>query len=122
MKRLISIVEIPTADFSRAVSFYKSILDIDIEEMEMGGIKMGIFPNDGEDVFVQVIHGTEYKPSADGVVVYFDCGDDLQKVSTKITANGGRICVPKTEIGPDIGFYAMFADTEGNKLGLYSIS
>ena len=122
MKRLISIVEIPTADFSRAVAFYKAILDIEIEEMEMGGIKMGQFPNDGEDVFVHIIHGAEYKPSADGVVVYFSRGDDLEKVAAKIAANGGSMIVPKTEIGPGMGFYAMFIDTEGNKLGLHSAS
>lgn len=81
---------------------------------------MGLFPNTGEDIFVQIINGAAYKPSADGVVVYFNCGDDLDKVATKIAANGGNIIVPKTEIGPELGFYAMFSDTEGNKLGLHS--
>lgn len=120
MKKVIAIVEIPATDFSRAVSFYKGILDIEIEEIEMGGIRMGLFPNDGEDVFVQVIQGAEYRPSADGVVVYFNCGDDLQKTAIKIEAKGGRMIVPKTEIGPEMGFYAMFTDSEGNKLGLHS--
>jgi predicted enzyme related to lactoylglutathione lyase len=90
--------------------------------MEIDGIRMGQFPNDGEDVFVQVIHGAEYRPSADGVVVYFNCGDDLQQVAANVAANGGRIIIPKTEIGPGMGFYAMFTDTEGNKLGLHSTS
>lgn len=120
MKKVIAIVEIPATDFSRAVSFYKGILDIEIEEIEMGGIRMGLFPNDGEDVFVQVIQGAEYRPSADGVVVYFNCGDDLQKTAIEIEAKGGKMIVPKTEIGPEMGFYAMFTDTEGNKLGLHS--
>lgn len=120
MKKVIAIVEIPATDFSRAVSFYKGILDIEIEEIEMGGIRMGQFQNDGEDVFVQVIQGAEYRPSADGVVVYFNCGDDLQKTAIKIEAKGGKMIIPKTEIGPDMGFYAMFTDTEGNKLGLHS--
>ena len=120
MKNLISIVEIPTADFPRAVAFYQAILDTNIEEVEMGGIKMGLFPNDGESVFVQLINGSEYKPSADGAIVYLNGGDDLQKVADKIEANGGKIVVPKTEIGPEMGFFAIFTDTEGNKLGLQS--
>jgi predicted enzyme related to lactoylglutathione lyase len=120
MKNLISIVEIPTADFPRAVAFYQAILDIKIEETEMEGIKMGLFPNAGEGVFVQLINGSEYKPSADGTVVYLNGGDDLQKIADKIKANGGRIVVPKTEIGPEMGFFAIFIDTEGNKLGLQS--
>ena len=120
MKNLISIVEIPTVDFSRAVAFYQAILDISIEEIEMAGVQMGLFPNDGESVFVQLINGSEYKTSIDGTIVYLNGGDDLQKVSNKIEANGGKIILPKTEIGPEMGFYAMFIDTEGNKLGLHS--
>jgi uncharacterized protein len=120
MKNLISIVEIPTTDFPRAVTFYQSILDINIEDNEMGGIKMGSFPNSGEGVFVQLINGSEYKPSGEGTVIYLNGGDDLQKVADKIEANGGKMVVPKSEIGPEMGFYAIFIDTEGNKLGLHS--
>ena len=120
MKNLVSIVEIPTQDFNRAAAFYRVILDIKIEEMEMDGVKMGLFPNDGEGVFVQLINGSTYKPSKDGVVIYLNGGDDLQKIADKIAANGGKIIVPKTEIGPDMGFYSLFTDTEGNKLGLHS--
>ena len=119
MKKLISIVEIPTVDFSRAVSFYKNILDIDIEEIEMGGMKMGLFPNETGDIFVQLIHGSEYKPASDGLVVYLHGGDDLHQITTKIESNGGRLILAKTEI-PEMGFYALFMDTEGNRLGLYS--
>lgn len=120
MKNLISIIEIPTVDFLRAVAFYRAILDINIEELEMDGVKMGLFPNDGEGVFVQLINGSEYKPSADGTMVYLNAGDDLQVVANKIKLSGGKIVVPKTEIGPEIGFFAMFTDTEGNKIGLHS--
>ena len=120
MKNLISIVEIPTIDFSRAMTFYQAILDISIEQIEMDGIRMGPFPNDGESLFVQLINGSEYKPSTDGTMVYLNAGDDLQIVANKIKANGGEIVIPKTEIGPEMGFFALFTDTEGNKLGLYS--
>ncbi|HEX6891298.1 MAG TPA: VOC family protein [Chryseolinea sp.] len=120
MKNLISIVEIPTADFPRAVAFYQAILDIHIEEIEMEGIRMGLFPDAGEGVSVQLIKGGAYKPSPDGAVVYLNGGDDLQKVAVRIPTCGGQVIIPKTEIGPEMGFYAIFTDTEGNKLGLYS--
>lgn len=120
MKNFISIVEIPTIDFSRAVAFYQAILDISIEEIQMDGVRMGLFPNDGKNVFVQLINGNEYKTSVDGTIIYLNAGDDLQTVAIKIEANRGKIVVPKTEIGPEMGFYAMFIDTEGNKLGLHS--
>lgn len=120
MKNLISVIEIPTADFSRAVAFYHAILDINIEEIEMDGVRMGLFPNDGQNVAVQLVKGSEFKPSIDGTIVYLNGGDDLLSVANKIEANGGEIVIPKTEIGPEMGFYAMFTDTEGNKLGLHS--
>jgi predicted enzyme related to lactoylglutathione lyase len=121
MKNLISIVEIPTADFSRAMNFYRKVLEIQIEEVEMDGIKLGLFANSGDGPVVQLIHGEGYKTSADGTVVYLHGGNDLQKVADKIAANGGKIIIPKTAIGPDMGFYAVFTDTEGNKLGLHSL-
>ena len=120
MKNLVSIVEIPASDFQRAVSFYEAILDIKIEVIEMEGIEMGMFPDDGEGIAVQIIHGGGYKTSGDGTIVYLNCGDNLQKVADKIEASGGKILVPRTEIGPEMGFYGMFTDTEGNKLGLHA--
>lgn len=119
---MIAIVEIPTSNFSRAVTFYEAILGITIEEIEMDGLRMGLFPNDGESVSVQLINGSEFKPSADGTIVYLNGGKDLQEVADKIEKHGGKIVVPKIEIGPEMGFYAMFVDTEGNKLGLHSIN
>jgi predicted enzyme related to lactoylglutathione lyase len=120
MKKLISIIEIPTTDFKRAVTFYQAILNVKLEMVDMEGIKMAMFPQTSENISVQLINGGDYKPSSDGTVVYLDGGDDLQKIADKITATGGTIVLPKTEIGPDMGFYSIFIDTEGNKLGLHS--
>ena len=120
MKNLISIVEIPTIEFPRAVKFYQTILNTSIEEINMDGVLMGLFPGDGETVSVALINSSQYKTSMDGAVVYLSAGDDLQIVLDKIKANGGKIIVPKTEIGSGMGFYGMFMDTEGNKLGLHS--
>lgn len=120
MNNFISIVEIPTSEFSRAVTFYQDILDINIESMEMEGMKMGLFQNDGQSPFVQLIHGDDYKTSDSGTIVYLNGGTDLQSVVEKIENSGGEIIVPKTAIGSEMGFFAIFLDTEGNKLGLHS--
>ena len=120
MKSLVSIVEIPTTDFARAVSFYQAILKIDIEEIDMQGTQMGLFPGQGEAVSVALIKGDDYKATADGTIVYLNGGNDLQTVLDRIAPAGGTIVVPKTEISPEIGFFAMFIDSEGNKLGLHS--
>lgn len=120
MKNLISIVEIPVADFSRAITFYQAVLGISIEEMEMDGVQLGVLPSDGETVNVVLAKGDDYHPTTDGPVLYLNAGQDLQPVLAKIEQNGGVIILPKTEISPEMGFFALFIDTEGNKLGLHS--
>jgi hypothetical protein len=120
MKNLVSIIEIPTTDFLRAVKFYEAILGLKIDEVDMGGVQMGVFPSDGESVNVTLVKGNDYKASAEGTIVYLNAGADLQITLDKVVVNGGKLLVPKTEISPEMGFYAMFSDTEGNKLGLHS--
>lgn len=120
MRNLISIVEIPATDFSRAVQFYQSILGVVIEEAYMDGTQMGVLPSDGETVNVVLVKGNDYKPTSNGAVLYLNAGNDLQPMLEKVSQNGGQIVVPKTEISPEMGFFALFIDTEGNKLGLHS--
>ncbi len=120
MKNFVSMFEIPASDFERAVSFYKAILNVDIEEIDMEGIRMGLFPNDGKNVSGAVIKGTDYKPSSDGVVIYLNGGNDLQVILNNVEANNGRVISSKTQISPEMGFYGIFIDTEGNRIGVYS--
>lgn len=120
MKNLVSIVEIPTDSFQRATRFYQAILDVSIEEIDMQGTRMGLFPGDEGAVNVAIIHGAGYKPSSQGTLAYLNGGKDLQNVLNKIEPNGGKVIVPKTGISPEAGFFAMFMDSEGNKIGLHS--
>ncbi|GCC51594.1 hypothetical protein SanaruYs_18200 [Chryseotalea sanaruensis] len=120
MNNLVSIVEIPVIDFARATTFYKNVLNTVIEEVDMGGTQMGVLPNDVGTVNVVLVKGSDYIPTTDGVVIYLNAGKDLQPMIEKIEKNGGEVIVPKTEISPEMGFFALFIDTEGNKLGLHS--
>lgn len=122
MNNFISIVEIPVTDFARAVKFYQAILDVSIEEVDMDGTQMGVLPSDGETVSVVLVKGNDYKPTTYGSVLYLNAGNDLQPMLDKVEKNGGQVIVPKSEISPEMGFFALFTDTEGNKLGLHSIS
>lgn len=113
-------MEIPTGSFDRAVNFYQSILDIQIEAIDMQGTQMGLFPGGEDAVNVALINGADYKPSDSGTLAYFKAGKDLQKVLDKIEPNGGTVIMPKTQIDPENGFFAMFIDSEGNRIGLHS--
>lgn len=120
MDNLISIVEIPVTDFSRAVKFYQAISGLAIEEMKMDGNQMGVLPNEEGTVNVVLVKGKDYKPTGDGAVIYLNAGKDLQTMLNKVEQNGGQVILPKTEISPEMGYFALFIDTEGNKLGLHS--
>ncbi len=120
MKNLLWTVEVPTVDLKRAIGFYQSILGVKLEEMDMGGTRMGIFPSEDGAVSLVLVNGEGYTPSGDGTTAYLETGDDLQSVLSKVAPSGGQVIVPKTEISPEMGFFALFIDTEGNKIGLHS--
>ncbi|MFY0598249.1 MAG: VOC family protein [Cyclobacteriaceae bacterium] len=122
MKSFISIFEIPATEFPRSVKFYQAILDINITEIDMQGMQMGLFPSEGQKVSGVIIKGEGYEPSANGVVIYLNGGDNLQAILDKVEENGGTIIVPKTLIDKENGYFAMFLDTEGNRLGLHSLN
>ena len=110
------------ADFLRAKKFYSQIVSIEMHEANMGGMDMAFFPSSENAVSGALVHGEGYKPSTDGAVVYLNGGDDLTLVLNKIEAAGGTVLMPKTQITPDHGYFALFKDTEGNKLALHSMN
>lgn len=122
MQNLVNFIDIPATDFSRAVSFYKAILGLEINETDIFGTKMGFFPTDGTNVSGAIVQGRDYKPSLNGVITYLNGGNDLQTVLDKVASNNGQVIVPKTHISPEVGYVGMFIDTEGNKMALHSIN
>jgi len=56
----------------------------------------------------------------DGALVYLAGGEDLTGVMNKIESAGGKILQPKSKVTDEIGYIAIFADTEGNKVALHS--
>jgi predicted enzyme related to lactoylglutathione lyase len=121
MQNLVNFFEIPATDFKRAVAFYSGVLDVEINETEMFGAKMGFLPTDGENVSGAIVEGEDYSPSMSGVTVYLNGGDDLQQALGKVENFDGKVIVPKTQISPQMGYFAMFIDSEGNKLALHSM-
>ncbi len=120
MANIINWFEIPVADFDRAKDFYTEVLGGEMHVEEMMGTKMGFLPMEGEGVGGAICKGEDYKPSSDGVVVAFNGGDDLQILLSRVENAGGQIILPKTKISDEIGYFALFHDTEGNKLGFHS--
>lgn len=120
MKRLVSFFEIPSADFSRAVKFYETVLGLTMEVMDCGTEKMAFFPEEDGLAPGAVSWAEDFLPSKNGVLVSLHV-DDMDTAISRIKANGGSIVREKTKIESDNrGYFAMFSDSEGNTLGLYS--
>ncbi|WP_084545611.1 VOC family protein [Cupriavidus malaysiensis] len=115
-----SIFEIPATSLERAVKFYSRIFSVPIEAVDIPEVKMGLFPYEGQPTIGVIIEGDGYLPSSSGVTLYLNAGEDLQVVLSKVEENGGKILVPKTPHADESGFFALFLDTEGNRLGLHS--
>ncbi|MEZ8824590.1 VOC family protein [Vibrio amylolyticus] len=120
MNSYISIFEIPALDISRAINFYQAILGINIEKMEMPGMEMGIFPYENQPVTGVILKEEGFQPSSNGVTIYLNGGDNLQNVLDEVVKHRGEIVIPKTAHADDSGFFAIFLDSEGNRIGLHS--
>jgi predicted enzyme related to lactoylglutathione lyase len=113
--------EIPATDINRAMKFYGTILGTDLESFEMlPGYQMAMLPSEN-GVGGALVEGEGYTPQAEGTLVYLNAGDDLAGPLSKVEAAGGQVLVPKTDIGEN-GFFAYILDTEGNRVGLHSMS
>ncbi len=120
MNSYISIFEIPATDIARAISFYEEVLNLKIEKFEMPGMEMGVLPYENQAVTAVIIKSEGYEPSASGTTIYLNAGNDLQPILDRVTSKGGEVLVPKTAHADDSGYFALFLDSEGNKLGLHS--
>jgi uncharacterized protein len=106
-------IEFPADDPRRATSFYSNVFGWQFNEME-----------GYEDYYLYTAGPGELgggigkrNVNAPAQVRTYLAVDSIENTLAKVTANGGSVVVPKTDIG--IGWYAAVTDTEGNELGIY---
>lgn len=121
-KNAIVWAEIPVLNFDRAKEFYSKLLDSQLYEQVMGKHRMGFLPMDPDSNGVggAIVQGEGCTPSSLGTRVFLDAGDDLKPVLDRVEFAGGTVIIPKTLITEEIGYFALFEDTEGNHVGLHS--
>ncbi len=112
--------EIPVSDLDRAIAFYEKVFQTQIEPVDFGGLKMGIFPHN-EVGGALCYHPEFYVPSKNGTLVYLDASPDLQVFQDRIESAGGTVQMPKKMISPEHGFMCVFIDSEGNRMALHSM-
>ncbi len=117
--------EIYVQDLERATAFYEAVLEMKLEPMDspVEGLRMMGFPANMEasgaaGALVQM----EDFPEGQGnrVLVYLGC-EDCGAAASRVKTAGGDVEKEKLSIGP-YGFIALIRDTEGNMVGLHSMT
>ena len=123
MTNSVNWVEIPVLNFDRAKEFYSRIYDYEMYEDTLLGLRMGFLPmdRDSQGVGGAIVQGNGFVPTSLGVKVYLNGGKDLLTVLNRVNEAGGEIIVTKTKISDEIGYFAVFEDTEGNHISLHSM-
>jgi len=119
VKHFISWFEIPAVNFQQSVNFYNNIFQMEMEKNFEGNYAMAFFPSK-KGIGGAIVAGPGSTPSDTGPLIYLNAGKDLEEVLERVEPAGGRIIMSKTLINQDSGYFAIFIDSEGNKLALHS--
>jgi uncharacterized protein len=112
-------------DMDRAQAFYETVLNTKLSSMDDPNDPTAQMRAFGDDFISHGAGGAlvklEYaKPGPGGSMVYFSC-DDCAVEQDRVSAAGGTVVRPKFSIG-EHGSVAIVTDTEGNMIGLHSVS
>ena len=106
-------LEIPTRTAEASAEFYSSIFGWKVRRRGDGELAFDD-PGGVSGTWVKESDRTPDERTRTYIMV-----DVIADTLTRIQAAGGRILTPRTEIGPDMGAFAVFADPAGNEFGLY---
>ncbi len=113
--------EIPAANLERAVRFYETVLGATLKREAMGpAVQMAVFPNEPPNATGCVMAAEGYKPSAAATTIYLNLKDDLARPLAKVEKAGGKVLLGKSALPDNVGYYAQFLDSEGNRVGFFS--
>jgi predicted enzyme related to lactoylglutathione lyase len=108
-------IEIPCKDVTRAKKFYGGVFGWSFED---SGENYSAF-NTGDGLGGGLDRRTEEFPTGRGITLYIRV-EDIPEYLRRVDEAGGRTVKAKTEISKEFGHYALFADSEGNTMGLWS--
>ncbi len=107
--------EVAGTDGKRSQDFYGKLFDWKVQvdpKMDYGMLSQQEGQGIGGGIY-QTMEGM--RPH----VTFYVMVDDLQKYLDRAAKLGGKVLMPPKEISPEIGWMAMFADPDGNPIGLF---
>ena len=119
---LVGWFEIPVTNMERAKAFYDTVFNIEVQVQNFGEVLMAWFPFDENKPGASgaLVKQEAYVPSGTlGVLIYFS-SEDISTELSRVEETGGKVIQPKTQISPEIGYMAIFVDSEGNRIALHS--
>ncbi|MBK1883625.1 VOC family protein [Luteolibacter pohnpeiensis] len=114
--------EIYVEDMPRAKAFYEAVFDTQLEKLDTPGIELLAFPMEKETSGAPgaLVKMEGFSSGRNSVLIYFTC-QDCAVEAARAAANGGSIHMEKFSIGP-YGFISLVFDSEGNMIGLHSLT
>jgi hypothetical protein len=119
MKSNIVLFDIPALDLDRAIQFYSAVLARSVVKEDIGGMPIAMLPTTEGNPSGCLCVVKDFKPSADGIMIYFDVNGRLKDAVAAVRANGGAVQSDVHSIG-EYGFRAEVLDSEGNCIALHS--
>ena len=114
--------EIYVQEMERAKAFYQAVFAVKLEQLASGDLEMWAFPSEPSRTGAggALVRMAGCPSGFAGTLVYFSCADCAVE-EARAAAHGGKIQRPKMSIG-QYGFISLVVDTEGNLIGLHSMS
>ena len=106
-------IEIPANKAEDAAAFYSTIFGWKVRQRGDGNLAF----DDGGGVSGTWVKEEDRTPD-ERTRVYIMV-DSITDSLDEIRAAGGKVLTPRTDIGPNMGAFAAFADPVGNGFGLY---
>jgi hypothetical protein len=118
--QIVTWFEIPASDVVRAAAFYEKVLARKVHVQDLGGILHAFFDHNDEVIGGAIVKEEGLKPSKEGVLLYFNCNNEMEAHLARVIESGGVIEQDKRLIAPEIGYLSTFIDTEGNRMAFFS--
>jgi hypothetical protein len=118
MVHAISWFEIPADNFERAVEFYSTVLDWDIDTIEDVGTPNGVFRVEEGEVRGATTGDRAYVPNPKQSTPYLTVTGSMDDALAKVEAAGGTVLEANISFGDGAGVFSIIEDSEGNQVGL----
>ncbi|MEL6733388.1 MAG: VOC family protein [Bacteroidota bacterium] len=112
--------DIHVSNLENAKKFYETVLDIHMVDLPPEWGKQSTFPFEaqGPNATGALVETESIDSNGNNTVIYFASKDCVTE-QARVEQAGGKVLRPKMPIG-EFGYISLFADLDGNTIGLHS--